>query len=570
MLTSWGLKNYKSIYEADIELAPLTILTGTNSSGKSSLIQSMLLIAQTIADKDEENPLTQAGKFLDIVNFEDIRSYYENGKEGKKFEPLEFRWNYEFKNKRYYKNRLPGKIWDKIVATPSFNYSIDEYYKKVNGEINVKVIFDCDNVNSGQMIFKPKICIVKESIKSGDGNENIPLGEIQITENEKGEKDVFFNEEFVLDIKIVETVMKEKGVHFLPKIKIKFEVPRVNDFKPIIIRGSSDLEIEQAFSAEIEEVTKSYKKNANQLEYNSFAEENSIFLERVIAELNDYFTKQFKYLGPLRVHDSIHKPTKADDPKDVGREGENCAVVIDANKDKKVMYISSKVFNQIITGNMETEKIVEKDKLLGDALNDWLKYLDVAYRIEPKRINRGYELKFIVNENFSVNLSEVGTGVSQVLPVLVSCLLADTGSTLIFEQPELHLHPKVQSRLADFFISMALLDKQCIIETHSEYFIDKLRLRICQSLLRDNVEIKKLAKIYFFDKNGLETSIKEIEINEFGDYNIWPNDFFDELQHIGDDILNSINEKMFKNESSINEENINDDMKLDNLETHDD
>ncbi len=63
----------------------------------------------------------------------------------------------------------------------------------------------------------------------------------------------------------------------------------------------------------------------------------------------------------------------------------------------------------------------------------------------------------------------VGIGTSQVLPVLILGLISPQGTVVIYEQPELHLHPYSQSRLADFFIAMSKLGKQIIIETHSEY-----------------------------------------------------------------------------------------------------
>jgi len=124
--------------------------------------------------------------------------------------------------------------------------------------------------------------------------------------------------------------------------------------------------------------------------------------------------------------------------------------------------------------------------------------------------------------------------------------LADSGSTLVFQQPEEQLHPKVQSRLADFFISMSLSGKQCIIETHSEYFIDKLRLRTCQSLLNDDMRIKQNTRIYYLAKDGPRTKITPIEIDENASYTNWPDGFFDERQNNSEEIRNSINRKIME------------------------
>ena len=269
-----------------------------------------------------------------------------------------------------------------------------------------------------------------------------------------------------------------------------------------------------------------------------------------------YFEARFIYVAPLRHHGTMYPLSKSSNYSDVGLNGEYTAAVFDSHFFIHVSYIPVK--NLYSTG-LEKSFITRP---LNEALKYWLNYLCVADDVKSDLTKYGYELRTLTNinnkESMDVNLSNVGTGVSQILPILVSCLIAHVGSILVFEQPELHLHPRVQSRLADFFLSMALIGKQCIIETHSEYFIDMLRLRICQSLLKKNKEIKDLTKIYYFDKDGLKTIIKEIEINEYGDYNIWPEAFFDERQRISEEILNSINETMFKesdnSEAAKNEE----------------
>ncbi len=106
-------------------------------------------------------------------------------------------------------------------------------------------------------------------------------------------------------------------------------------------------------------------------------------------------------------------------------------------------------------------------RTLEAAVIDWLQYLGVANSVSSRDQGKlGHELKVALSDTDSTHdLTHVGVGVSQVLPILVICLLADRDSTLVFEQPELHLHPKVQTLLGDFFLSMALINKQCIVET---------------------------------------------------------------------------------------------------------
>lgn len=105
------------------------------------------------------------------------------------------------------------------------------------------------------------------------------------------------------------------------------------------------------------------------------------------------------------------------------------------------------------------------------------------------------------------DLTHVGVGVSQVLPILVMCLLAEPDTTLIFEQPELHLHPKVQTLLGDFFLSMSPLGKQCVLETHSEYLINRLRFRAAAS---NSYVIANRIKMYFVEKYGDSSSFRPV------------------------------------------------------------
>src|SRR5581483_4004256 len=85
----------------------------------------------------------------------------------------------------------------------------------------------------------------------------------------------------------------------------------------------------------------------------------------------------------------------------------------------------------------------------------------------------------------SVNLTDVGFGVSQVLPVVVQCFYAHPNTTIILEQPEIHLHPAVQTALADLFIEAVQAREegqdrsiQLIIESHSEHFLRRLQTRV--------------------------------------------------------------------------------------------
>lgn len=137
-----------------------------------------------------------------------------------------------------------------------------------------------------------------------------------------------------------------------------------------------------------------------------------------------------------------------------------------------------------------------------------------------------YEMKV---GKLGVALPDVGFGVSQVLPIIVECLRAKPGETIILEQPEIHLHPKVQVTLADFLIARAADGVRVIIETHSDHLIKRLGRRIAE----DSVpEIDEMISIYFIDEGLYGANCERIEINDFGEVVNWPVGFFDENEDL--------------------------------------
>jgi len=257
---------------------------------------------------------------------------------------------------------------------------------------------------------------------------------------------------------------------------------------------------------------------------------------RLIAEatwyLDNFFASSLKYLGPLRdAPKPLYPLAPAADPNDVGLRGEHTASILELHKNKKIRYIPSANFKDPLIDRNTVTRTLEA------AVIDWLQHLGVASSVKSRDQGKlGHELKVeLSNSDSTHDLTHVGVGVSQVLPILVMCLLADTDSTLVFEQPELHLHPKVQTLLGDFFLSMALCKKQCIVETHSEYFIDRLRFRIAAA--SPEKELNSQTKIYFVEKPSESSSFREVMINEYGAISDWPEGFFDQSQQQAEEIL---------------------------------
>lgn len=220
-------------------------------------------------------------------------------------------------------------------------------------------------------------------------------------------------------------------------------------------------------------------------------------------------------MGPLRADpQASQKFGPSSELDDVGAKGEFAAAVYEANQSASINWY-----------NPQSQQI-EKGKLR-DALDCWSQYLGVAQQIKIEIAGiSGVTWKVIPKTGMKPrSLPEVGVGISQILPILVMGLLAPANSLLIIEQPELHLHPRVQARLGDFFMGLAKCKKQCLIETHSENLVSQLRLHIVEA---GGLE-KSDCMVYFVDQDEKGAAqFKKIEISPNGNILNWPDGFFDE------------------------------------------
>jgi predicted ATPase len=260
-------------------------------------------------------------------------------------------------------------------------------------------------------------------------------------------------------------------------------------------------------------------------------------LDYAVDFIKDYFTQSVKYLGPLRDEPKpVYPLVGATDSKDIGTRGEHTASVLDVHRNTVVDYIPSCQFT------LEPLGFAKESATLLDAVLDWLGYMGIASNVQTPDLGKiGHEMKVATTAGGDLHdLIHVGVGVSQVLPIVVLSLLAERDSTLIFEQPELHLHPRVQTRLADFFLSMEILGKQCIVETHSEYLINRLRYR---AAVAKDTEVSENVMVYFVEKRGGQSIYRPITINQYGVIEDWPDGFFDENEENAAQVLRAGMEK---------------------------
>lgn len=627
MITKWKVSNFKSILEApEFEFRPLTIFAGANSSGKSTVIQSVLLIAQTLAHKIGSRSMVLNGTLTSLGQFDDLLSSNATSKQ------IEIQCTCEpLARSQFSSSGMAGLLTPRGIVRP-YGHGIRE--------VSCKVAFDAGDSSESNDFYQIQPRIVSSEISTSIRNEGLDERfSISVVRSEEHPVDIIGDSEFdeidersrqgfAYNVQIDERSLGEVQEeyrsaspvgcvlrHFLPE-RIHFQVdslteranaianallgfqnrPRTFRFAAasrivipkevvtIIRENLSDLlEPEETFPATSSppdhpqisegavllsdwvewvrslptnrrmEIVRTLRSEENlfesvygamqiseQFEVQSFSfvtEPPPRIISGACRYLDSFFSSSVKYLGPLRDEPKPLFPlARAADPNDVGLRGEHTAAILELHKTKNVRYIPSTNFSSSSVEQIPISISLET------AVNDWLRYLGVAECVTSTDKGKlGHELKVeLATSAFAHDLTHVGVGVSQVLPILVMCLLADADSTLVFEQPELHLHPRVQSRLGDFFLSMALCNKQCIVETHSEYLIDRIRFRIAAQPIDRSPSEKPLqdqVKMFFVEKTGVGSSFREVVVNEYGAIVDWPDGFFDQSQQQAEEIL---------------------------------
>ncbi len=435
MFKTLTLKNFKS-WKSSIDsmpLAPITGLFGTNSSGKSSIIQALLLLKQTLESPDRSLPLHLGGErdYVELGQFRDvIWSHQEDA-------PLNFAFQWELIN-------------------------------------NLEIV---DPKNPTALVFKGREMAFSTEIDSPNG-EKLRVHRLCYT---------FDGQDFAL-------TRKEKGNQYQLS-----PTTQGNGFRFVRTHGRTwELPAPFKFHGFPDQVITYYQ--------------NTGFLPDLQRELEDQFSRVF-YLGPLREYPKRRYVWSGSEPIDVGRRGERAIDALLAARDRKPD-------NYINRGKRKRRWTLDR------MLAHWLKEMDLIHDFSVERVSEKgsvYEVRVKKSPgSASVLLTDVGFGVSQVLPVLVLCYYAEEGSTLIFEQPEIHLHPSVQSSLADLFIDVAKhRNIQIIVESHSEHLLNRLQRRIAEQVIpKDDIAL------YFCKTAGREANLVPLETDLFGDITNWPRDFF--------------------------------------------
>jgi predicted ATPase len=401
------ISNFKSWAKTgDIHLAPLTVFFGANSSGKSSLLQILLLLKQTTESNDRRLVLKTGSIQTGYVN---LGTPHEITHKDTTQMTLSVAWS------------LPHKL--KISAS---QISIDH------------LAFSTTIYADTQQTFVERLSYTHDKFF------------VVMTKTD--------NNDYSIQVNVNGHEPKRPPNR-----------PRTRRVEPQKCYGFSD------------EAIRFYQ--------------DTDYLSDIILEFEQQFERLY-YLGPLREYPQRIYTWGGEKPTDVGLKGELAIPALLAGKDDNVIANTGK----------------GRHKPLQKAIAEALVKLGLAHSFEAKPLIQGgiqYEVRLRRTKNsHPVLITDMGIGVSQVLPVLVLCYYVPMGSTIILEQPELHLHPSVQSALADVFIDVIKKRNiQLIIESHSEHLLRRLQRRIAE----EQIDIDKTA-LYFCDaQNGVSDNSLDIE-----------------------------------------------------------
>ena len=166
-------------------------------------------------------------------------------------------------------------------------------------------------------------------------------------------------------------------------------------------------------------------------------------------------------------------------------------------------------------------------------LNEVMQQIELFATIQSNKLKGGrFELmvKTKLNARFAA-LTDVGFGVSQFLPIIVADLQLSDHSCLAVSQPEIHLHPKIQATFGNYLANqIKRTHKQYIIETHSEYLLNRIRLLLVTGELKPED-----VRVLYFENDGLKSTVHDVEFATDGQIKGAPQGFFDTY---GIDVMN--------------------------------
>lgn len=434
MLTRLRFTNFKAWRDSgEIRLAPLTVLFGANSAGKTSIPQLLLLLKQT-ADSPDRRRVLQLGDSrsgLDLGSYDDVVHHHETER------PLEI--------------DLHWRLADPLAWTDPASGA--GHLGRLAG---FRVVLEADDRR------QPFVRRFHYSLDDG-ADKAIDVGMVRV----------------------------DSGAYELRSATLPL------DRRPG--RGTALPPPERFYGFPREAMA---------------GVEGAFVLVDLVLEL-ERMLRSIHHVGPLREYPRRLYHWSGEAPDHVGVKGERAIHAILAAEGRTFAWAAGgpeRPLAELIAARLQAMGLISDFRVqpVGEGRREY----EVLVRTGSRRPE--------------VRLVDVGIGVSQVLPVLVETLFVPPGSIVVLEQPELHLHPRVQSELADVFVDAIAAHEngrprgcQFIIESHSEHLLRRLQRRIAEGVLNPDD-----AALYFVRTDEAEASLERLQVDPYGNITNWPPGFF--------------------------------------------
>ncbi len=515
MITGFSFKNYRAFESGEFELKPLTLLLGPNNSGKSSLLQLPLILMNTwkMRNSSEITALILNGSYASVGHTENF-----------------------FHRKDVKKPVIIGvELQEENLAAKA----AEQVLNKIQREINfvyltlIRFLMSTSRDKSARRIFSEASKTAQNLLEEDFDEFTKEFFDLFIKARETRRfKPPLATDPLITKYSLTRPAELRDAHKFLQevknrngKIQLEYEIKKFT--KNNLLRVSSvrvrvgrevlvdvDLEKTKINCRVLKKILDLPSVNVSQIRYNIF---------NVINDLHALFLRDIKGIRPYNVildflRTIVEDIGQAFTPKTLLHVSPIRAI-------PQRYYFSE---GQQNTGNTEINPYIVTDILktnpndVKKQLNHWLEKFGVKVEIEVlNELLRRISVEDKIQQ-IELDLPDVGFGISQVVPVVLSVLLAAEDAIVMIEQPEIHLHPQMQAELADFLIESAHGkggEKLLVVETHSEYILYRLRRRIAEGAVRAND-----VALYFVERTPSGSTVRRIPINKNGGFD-WPEGF---------------------------------------------
>lgn len=230
------------------------------------------------------------------------------------------------------------------------------------------------------------------------------------------------------------------------------------------------------------------------------------------------FAQEFFYLNAERIGPRISQGVKFYDYPNVGWQGEFAAQILGDTE-----------FTQTFVVDENRRAVETESPRIEQQTKAWMNFVLPGFDINADYKEELLSAQIRVDSSFTrgnpVLATNVGFGISYVLPIVVTGLLAPKGCFMIVENPEAHLHPSAQSRIGRFLATIAKAGVNVIVETHSDHVINGIQIAAVKNEINSS-----LVTINYFRPKEQQPECVSISLNEKGELSEWPEGFFDQTQ----------------------------------------